>query len=80
MSRSAWRPFDFRDGCELGIKIGPGNLRGRGYATEAVTLLIDYVFDTMGLAAVRGSTWPTTTACRGSSRRTVLCGSVTVLS
>ena len=49
--------YDFRhDGCELGIKIGPGNLRGRGYATEAVTLLIDYVFDTLGLAAVGGST------------------------
>jgi RimJ/RimL family protein N-acetyltransferase len=49
--------YDFRhDGCELGIKIGLGNLRGRGYATEAVTLLLDYVFDTLGLAAVRGST------------------------
>jgi RimJ/RimL family protein N-acetyltransferase len=49
--------YDFRrDGCELGIKIGPGNLRGRGYATEAVTLLLDYVFDTLGLRAVRGST------------------------
>jgi RimJ/RimL family protein N-acetyltransferase len=49
--------YDFRrDGCELGIKIGPGNLRGRGYATEAVTLLIDYVFDTLGLSTVRGST------------------------
>jgi len=49
--------YDFRrDGCELGIKIGPGNLRGRGYATEAVTLLLDYVFDTLGLGAVRGST------------------------
>ena len=49
--------YDFRrDGCELGIKIGPGNLRGRGYATEAVTLLLGYVFDTLGLATVRGST------------------------
>ena len=49
--------YDFRrDGCELGIKIGPGSLRGRGYASEAVTLLVDYVFDTLGLAAVRGST------------------------
>jgi RimJ/RimL family protein N-acetyltransferase len=49
--------YDFRrDGCELGIKIGSGNLRGRGYATEAVTLLLDYVFDTLGLGAVRGST------------------------
>jgi RimJ/RimL family protein N-acetyltransferase len=49
--------YDFRrDGCELGIKIGPGNLRGRGYATEAVTLLVDYAFNILGLAAVRGST------------------------
>jgi RimJ/RimL family protein N-acetyltransferase len=49
--------YDFRrDGCELGIKIGPGSLRGRGYATEAVTLLLDYVFDTLSLGAVRGST------------------------
>jgi diamine N-acetyltransferase len=49
--------YDFRrDGCELGIKIGPGSLRGRGYASEAVSLLVDYVFDTLGLAAVRGST------------------------
>ncbi len=49
--------YDFRqDGCEVGIKIGPGNLRGKGYATEAVSLLLDYVFDTLGLGAVRGST------------------------
>jgi RimJ/RimL family protein N-acetyltransferase len=49
--------YDFRqDGCEVGIKIGPGNLRGRGYATEAVALLLAYVFDTLGLLAVRGST------------------------
>ena len=49
--------YDFRrNGCELGIKIGPGSLRGRGYASEAVTLLVDYVFDTLGLATVRGST------------------------
>ena len=49
--------YDFRrDGCDLGIKIGPGSLRGKGYATEAVSLLLSYVFDTLGLAAVRGST------------------------
>jgi RimJ/RimL family protein N-acetyltransferase len=49
--------YDFRrDGCEVGIKIGPGDLRGRGYATEAVSLLLDYVFATLGLQAVRGST------------------------
>ena len=49
--------YDFRQhGCELGIKIGPGNLRGRGYASESVTLLLDYVFDTLGLGTVRGST------------------------
>lgn len=49
--------YDFRqDGCELGIKIGPETLRGRGYASEAVDLLADYVFDTLDLRAVRGST------------------------
>jgi RimJ/RimL family protein N-acetyltransferase len=49
--------YDFRRaGCELGIKIGPGSLRGKGYATEAVSLLLDYALDTLGLEAVRGST------------------------
>ena len=49
--------YDFRyDGCELGIKIGPETLRGRGYASEAVDLLSEYVFDTLGLSVVRGST------------------------
>ena len=49
--------YDFRKGgCELGIKIGARDHRGRGYATEAVELLADYVFDTLGLEAVRGST------------------------
>jgi RimJ/RimL family protein N-acetyltransferase len=42
--------YDFRSaGCELGIKIGAEDLRGRGYATEAVELLL-------GLEVVRGST------------------------
>jgi RimJ/RimL family protein N-acetyltransferase len=49
--------YDFRhDGCELGIKIGPETLRGRGYASEAVDLLADYAFGTLGLKSVRGST------------------------
>ncbi len=49
--------YDFRkDGCELGIKIGSKDLRGRGYASEAVNLLVDYVFDDLGLNVVRGST------------------------
>jgi RimJ/RimL family protein N-acetyltransferase len=49
--------YDFRnDGCELGIKIGPRSLRGRGYASEAVSLLLGYAFDTLGLKIVRGST------------------------
>jgi RimJ/RimL family protein N-acetyltransferase len=49
--------YDFRnEGCELGIKIGPEDLRGRGYASEAVELLIGYAFDTLGLRTVRGST------------------------
>src|ERR671913_2237504 len=38
--------YDFRhEGCELGIKIGPKDLRGRGYASEAVELLVTYCFE-----------------------------------
>ena len=49
--------YDFRnEGCELGIKIGPEELRGKGYASEAVSLLLGYAFDTLGLKSVRGST------------------------
>ena len=49
--------YDFRhEGCEVGIKIGPKDLRGRGYASEAVDLLVSYCFDNLGLKAVRGST------------------------
>ncbi len=49
--------YDFRkDGCELGIKIGPNDLRGRGYASEAVELLVDYTLVTLGLDNIRGST------------------------
>ena len=49
--------YDFRKGgCDLGIKIGPNDLRGRGLASEAVRLLVEYVFDTLGLENVRGST------------------------
>ncbi|HZC83142.1 MAG TPA: GNAT family N-acetyltransferase, partial [Rubrobacter sp.] len=49
--------YDFRQsGCELGIKIGPKDLRGKGYASEAVSLLVSYAFDTLGLKKVRGST------------------------
>lgn len=49
--------YDFRGGgCELGIKIGPQELRGRGYATEAVSLLLGYCFDALGVEVVRGTT------------------------
>jgi RimJ/RimL family protein N-acetyltransferase len=49
--------YDFRNaGCELGIKIGAEDLRGRGYATEAIELLVGYAFDTLGLEVIRGST------------------------
>ncbi len=49
--------YNFREnGCELGIKIGPEDLRGKGYATEAVSLLVAYAFDALGLRIVRGST------------------------
>lgn len=49
--------YAFRNnGCELGIKIGPQALRGRGYASEAVKLLANYAFETLNLERVRGST------------------------
>jgi RimJ/RimL family protein N-acetyltransferase len=49
--------YDLRQsGCELGIKIGSEDLRGKGYASEAVNLLIAYAFGTLGLKTVRGST------------------------
>jgi RimJ/RimL family protein N-acetyltransferase len=49
--------YNFRsEGCDLGIKIGPRDLRGRGYASEAVDLLVHHVFDTLGLRTIRGST------------------------
>lgn len=60
---SEWRAagmatlYDFRRGsCELGIKIGPEVLRGRGLASETVDLLVSYAFHDLGLDSVRGST------------------------
>ncbi len=49
--------YDFRKGgCELGIKIGPHDLRGHGYASEAVELLLEYAFEELRVELVRGST------------------------
>ncbi|HET7479293.1 MAG TPA: GNAT family N-acetyltransferase [Rubrobacteraceae bacterium] len=49
--------YSFRHGgCDLGIKIGPKTLRGRGYASEAVNLLVQYAFESLGVKVVRGST------------------------
>ena len=49
--------YDFRyEGCEVGIKIGSKDMRGRGYASEAVELLLSYCFETLDLKVVRGST------------------------
>ena len=49
--------YDFRQmGCEVGIKLGPRTMRGRGYASEAVELLVSYCFESLDLKVVRGST------------------------
>ena len=49
--------YDFRQmGCEVGIKLGPRTMRGRGYASEAVELLVSYCFESLNLKVVRGST------------------------
>ena len=39
--------YNFRhEGCEIGIKIGSKAMRGQGYASEAVGLLVSYCFAT----------------------------------
>lgn len=49
--------YGFRQmGCEVGIKLGPRTMRGRGYASEAVELLVSYCFESLNLEVVRGST------------------------
>lgn len=49
--------YDFKKGgCELGIKIGPSNLRNQGLASEAVELLVEYALNVLDLDVVRGST------------------------
>jgi RimJ/RimL family protein N-acetyltransferase len=39
----------FHEFAELGIAIGNPDFRGRGYGSEAVTLLVDYAFTAFGL-------------------------------
>jgi RimJ/RimL family protein N-acetyltransferase len=39
----------FHETAEMGIGIGDPTFRGRGYGTEAVTLLVDYAFTAYGL-------------------------------
>lgn len=42
--------IDFHSGTvEVGIVIGERSVWGRGYATEALTLLVDYAFTVLGL-------------------------------
>ncbi|MDQ3921379.1 MAG: GNAT family N-acetyltransferase [Actinomycetota bacterium] len=49
--------YNFRhEGCEIGIKIGSEAMRGQGYASEAVGLLVSYCFENLNLRAVRGTT------------------------
>ena len=49
--------YNFRhEGCEIGIKIGSEAMRGQGYASEAVGLLVSYCFENLNLKAVRGTT------------------------
>ncbi|MDQ3921799.1 MAG: GNAT family N-acetyltransferase [Actinomycetota bacterium] len=49
--------YNFRyEGCEIGIKIGSKAMRGHGYASEAVKLLVSYCFENLNLKAVRGTT------------------------
>lgn len=58
---STWRPIgtaglsgiDYRDRtAELGIMIGEADARGKGYGTEATSLILDYAFRVLGLHSV----------------------------
>ena len=41
----------------VGISLPEEKTWGRGYGTEALSLLVDYLFDKMGLEEVRAATW-----------------------
>ena len=57
--------YDFRNGgCELGIKIGPQDLRGKGYATEGARALIRKGFAELGVRRVFAQTMAVNTASR----------------
>ena len=60
-ARDGWRPIGFtylegivwRDRtAEFGILIGEADARGKGYGTEATTLMLDYAFTALGLHSV----------------------------
>lgn len=39
--------------AEYFVKIGPGEIRGKGYGTETTRLVLDHAFTALGLASVR---------------------------
>ncbi|MGA7669735.1 MAG: GNAT family protein [Nitrolancea sp.] len=56
--RETWLPIgntsvsdvDYRNGtCSFGIVIGEPSARGKGYGTEATSLMLDYAFTALGL-------------------------------
>ena len=59
--RDTWLPIgntnltaiDYRNGtCSFGIMIGEPSARGKGYGTEATSLMLDYAFTALGLRNV----------------------------
>jgi RimJ/RimL family protein N-acetyltransferase len=58
---------DFRNRrAEVGIVIGEPDARGRGYGTEAMRLLLDYLFTALGLHSVMLLTYEYNLAARRS--------------
>lgn len=52
--------IDYEKGsCELSIILVDDSVKGKGYGTEAVSLLIDYAFNDLGLKTVYGDTMGT---------------------
>ena len=57
--------------AEIGVALPEEDAWGRGYGTEAVCLLVDHLFQAMGLAEVRAGTW---TGNRRMMRVAAKCG------
>ncbi len=52
--------------CSIGLGIAKKKLRGKGYGTEAVKIMIDYGFNNLGLERITANTLEQNKAAQGS--------------